>query len=169
MQTGLVLHVPEVRSIVGPIRRKHDPAASVGMPPHVTLIYPFMDSRAFDAAARRRLNSVCATTSPISMRFKGCGMFDRVLWLAPEPEEPIIGLVRSMAAAFPDYPPFGGAFAEIIPHLTVAHGDPSVFPKLQRRLERALASALEAEVRQISWFGLSEEGWIELGRFDLTG
>ena len=169
MQTGLVLHVPEARSIVGPIRRKHDPAASAGMPPHVTLIYPFMDSRAFDDAARQRLKSVCETTSPISMRFKGCGTFDRVLWLAPEPAEPIVDLVRSLEAAFPDHPPFGGAFAEVIPHLTVAHGDPSVLPKLQRRVERALASPLEAEARQISLFGLSQEGWIELERFNLAG
>ena len=42
-----------------------------------------------------------------------------VLSLAPEPAGPFRALTAAVHAAFPQYPPFGGAFADVIPHLTV--------------------------------------------------
>jgi 2'-5' RNA ligase superfamily protein len=42
-----------------------------------------------------------------------------VLYLAPRPDEPFRALTRAVCAAFPGYLPYGGAFADTIPHLTV--------------------------------------------------
>ena len=42
-----------------------------------------------------------------------------VLYLAPRPDEPFRALTRTVGAAFPGYRPYGGAFADTIPHLTV--------------------------------------------------
>ena len=54
MQTGLVLSLPVLAPALRSWRRR-DPAARNGMPPHVTLLHPFMDSRAFDDDARARV------------------------------------------------------------------------------------------------------------------
>jgi hypothetical protein len=43
-----------------------------------------------------------------------------VLWLDPNPAEPFRGLTAAVGAAFPECPPYGGAFDEVVPHLTVA-------------------------------------------------
>ena len=42
-----------------------------------------------------------------------------VLYLAPRPDEPFRALTRAVCAAFPSYLPYGGAFADTIPHLTI--------------------------------------------------
>ena len=41
-------------------------------------------------------------------------------YLAPDPGEPFVRLTRAFAERFPAYPPYGGAHADVIPHLTVA-------------------------------------------------
>jgi 2'-5' RNA ligase superfamily len=42
-----------------------------------------------------------------------------VLYLAPRPDEPFRALTRAACAAFPGYLPYGGAFADSVPHLTI--------------------------------------------------
>jgi hypothetical protein len=37
----------------------------------------------------------------------------------PNPPDPFRALTAAVHAAFPRYPPFGGAFADVIPHLTI--------------------------------------------------
>ncbi len=42
------------------------------------------------------------------------------MWLAPQPDEPFRILTRAVSAAFPGYMPYGGAYDDVVPHLTVA-------------------------------------------------
>ena len=50
-----------------------------------------------------------------------------VLYIAPEPDGPFRELTDALAQAFPEHPPYDGAFAEVVPHLTVAwHHDAPV-------------------------------------------
>lgn len=51
----------------------------------------------------------------------GLGRFPDVLWLDPQPTEPILALIAAVAARWPDHPPYRGEFGDApIPHLTVA-------------------------------------------------
>jgi hypothetical protein len=51
----------------------------------------------------------------LECRFAGTQWFgEDVLWLAPEPSAPFLALTAAVHATFPHYPPFGGAFAEVI-------------------------------------------------------
>jgi hypothetical protein len=45
------------------------------------------------------------------------------LYLAPSPAEPFKALTHAVVERYPDYPPYGGAFPEVIPHLTIADVD----------------------------------------------
>jgi len=44
---------------------------------------------------------------------------DDVVWLAPHPDTGFRALIAAVSKAFPDCPPYGGAFTELVPHLTI--------------------------------------------------
>jgi hypothetical protein len=41
------------------------------------------------------------------------------VYLAPEPRARFAALIQAAAGRWPAYPPYGGAYDEVIPHLTV--------------------------------------------------
>src|SRR5437660_989822 len=41
-ESALLIPVPEAEPLVGQWRLEHDPSARAGVPPHVTLLYPFL-------------------------------------------------------------------------------------------------------------------------------
>jgi hypothetical protein len=50
-----------------------------------------------------------------------CGRFPGVLYLAPEPDAGFRSLTGAVAAQWPEAPPYGGRFADVVPQLTIAH------------------------------------------------
>jgi hypothetical protein len=46
------------------------------------------------------------------------------LYVAPDDPSPVQDLISRVVATFPDYPPYRGAFAEVVPHLTVGADRP---------------------------------------------
>ena len=89
---------------------------SHGVPPHVTLLVP---APADVEAAAVALEPFAA----FDVTFTRFGRFPGALWLAPEPSEPFVAMTEALVSAFPDYPPYGGEFEGITPHLTVAQGE----------------------------------------------
>jgi 2'-5' RNA ligase len=119
------------------LRLRHDPMAAAGVPAHVTLLFPFLTTDELTPAVRRRLARIASQVRPFSVRFDDTGRFPGVLWLAPDPTAPFIELTERLAAAFPDHPPYEGAHADIVPHLTVAFGDEAMLDRLERKVVRA--------------------------------
>jgi ABC-type molybdate transport system substrate-binding protein len=66
-----------------------------------------------------------------------------------EAVEPVVGraLTETIAMRWPEAPPYGGQFIEVITHLTVAH---SQHPKVFDEVEAALACQLPAPRRSRS-------------------
>ena len=83
------------------------------LPAHVTVLYP-APGDAVEVA------KVLAPFDPFDVVFTRVDRFPGVLWLAPEPAEPFVAMTEAMIERFPEHPPYGGAYASIIPHLTVA-------------------------------------------------
>lgn len=93
------------------------------MPPHVTLIYPFADSELLAATRLRELAEVVSRSVAFTYRLVETARFTNappILYLVPEPAEPFCTLIDALAEAFPENPPYGGAYSEPIPHVTVA-------------------------------------------------
>ena len=44
---------------------------------------------------------------------------EQAVWLAPRPDAPFRALTKAVSAAFPGYLPYGGAYDDVVPHLTV--------------------------------------------------
>jgi 2'-5' RNA ligase superfamily protein len=69
---------------------------------------------------RDALATAVATVSAFGCEFGATSWFgEDVLYLPPRPDEPFRALTRAVCAAFPGYLPYGGAFTDTIPHLTV--------------------------------------------------
>jgi 2'-5' RNA ligase len=106
------------------LRDRMDPSAAVGVPAHVTLLYPFMPPAALKDDVRRVIERIIAREPSFSVNFRSVARWPSVVYLPPEPVEPFRRLTAALAAEFPDYPPYGGVHADVVPHLTVAEGQP---------------------------------------------
>jgi len=122
-QSALIVTVQEAEPVVGQLRERLDPAAREGVAPHVTILFPFADPREITAKTLSLVKTAITGFSPFSFELTEVSRFPDTLYLAPDPAEPFISLTRAVAAAFPQFPPYGGQFSDIVPHLTVAHGD----------------------------------------------
>lgn len=119
-ETALILPVPDAEPAVARWRLAHDPAAAQGVPAHITLLYPFRAPDELDDRIYADLERLFAAVPPIRLTLAGLCGFRDVLYLAPEPPEPLDQLIRTLMDRFPDLLPYGGTVGDPIPHLTVA-------------------------------------------------
>ena len=120
IESALVVLVPEAEPLAKPFRDPYDPSASEGVPAHITVLYPFKPPREIDAGVLEKLRRLFARFSPFNFSLAEMRRFPEVLYLAPTPDVPFKKLIQAVADQFPETPPYGGAFAEVIPHLTIA-------------------------------------------------
>jgi len=119
-QSAVLVPVPEAEQAVGGHRDRLDRAAAWGVPAHVTVLYPFVAPSAITAAVIAGVADAVGSVSAFDCEFAATAWFGQeVVWLAPRPDEPFRALTRAVSAAFPGYPPYGGAHDPVIPHLTI--------------------------------------------------
>lgn len=121
-QTGLIVRIPEAEPAVRAWREQLDPSAQAGVPAHVTVLFPFLDESRIDALVHSALADVLGSHQAFDLRFESCGRLPEVLYLVPEPDTQLRQLTEAIADHWPEAPPYGGRFAEIVPHLTIAQG-----------------------------------------------
>jgi 2'-5' RNA ligase len=126
------------------------------MPQHVTIVYP----SAGDVAA---IAQVLAPFDPFEVTFGRLDRFPGLLWLAPEPPEPFVAMTRAVVARFPEFPPYGGTYSSIVPHLTVARASLEETAALVEPL-LPLRSYVESVVLYTS---ADSRHWHEHATFDL--
>jgi 2'-5' RNA ligase len=120
--TSLLVLVPVAEPIAGPHRLRYDDSTAWGVPSHVTVLHPFMPAALVDDDVLARLAALFAAVPAFTATFRRTAWFgEEVLFLAPEPAEPFVALTAAVAAAFPEYPPYEGAYDGEHPHLTLAH------------------------------------------------
>ncbi|MEP6650060.1 MAG: 2'-5' RNA ligase family protein [Lapillicoccus sp.] len=169
--SAVIVAVPPAEPVVGHHRREHDASTAWGVPAHVTVLFPFMEPRALDDHVHAKLTRAVATVPEFTTTFGSTSWFeDKVLWLAPDPAEPFRVLTTSVAAAFPEHPPYAGAYEDVVPHLTVGVDAPA--EKL-RAVERQVQPELPVEMRVTEVqviVGRPEVGgsWDVIGRFPLA-
>ncbi|MEU1534992.1 2'-5' RNA ligase family protein [Streptomyces fagopyri] len=135
-QSGLIVKVPEAEPAVRVWRDSLDPSARAGVPAHVTVLFPFLEESLIDDDVFAAVGEVIGRHRPFEARFEHCGRFPGILYLVPEPDLPFRRLTEAIADRWPETPPFGGQFDEVVPHLTIA----------QRQDEAVLREA-EADLR----------------------
>ncbi|MGW0857653.1 2'-5' RNA ligase family protein [Streptomyces sp. NPDC002690] len=89
-----------------------------------------------------------------------------MLFLAPTPSGPLQALTRLVRQRWPEVPPYGGRFAEVVPHLTVAHGqERGVFDEIEADLAGRLP--FTARVSSVQLLVRDGEYWHERVAFPL--
>jgi hypothetical protein len=147
-ESAIVVELRELDTVIDQYRHALDPSRRWGMPAHLTLLYPFVPPAKVDHAILSDLKSVATRASAFDAEFDDFGWFaDRVVWLAPSHPEQFESLILHMMDAFPECRPYGGAFDEVIPHVTIGEGDEV---DLLRAATDAIRPQLPLEVRVTS-------------------
>lgn len=169
-QTALVL---PVLTLPGDVQRIWSgPSRSVnGIPPHITICFPFLPATELDAAVCKRLAKWCATQDSFDFDFTDVRRFDeRVVYLAPEPAEVFVQLITGVTGLFPQCEPYGGEFADVVPHLTLGED----LPRAQlRRVERVIRPTLPLRAHATQLWLMThaggDSGWTVARTFTLGG
>jgi 2'-5' RNA ligase len=157
-ETALVVLFPELEPVIGALRRDHTGDGARGMPPHATLIYPFAD--AADVAERRAtVGAALSRFAPFEVRFAETARFPDVVYVKPEPSEPFVAMTRTLMRAFPEFPPYGGRVAGIVPHVTVANGDEALLDRVEAEVAPKLKLGLTARVERAWLVEDTPAGW----------
>jgi 2'-5' RNA ligase len=168
VQTAVVVAFPELSPVVDGWReRTCDDKPSIGIPPHVTLLYPFVQAEAAEGSLHG-LRELFAETRAFDVTFRELRRFPELAYLAPEPPQPFSRLTEAIVERWPDYPPYEGIHDTVIPHLTVAYGDKALLDEAEADIapklpvdavvtEAVLLEELEPDTR-----------WGERARFPLA-
>lgn len=117
-RTALIVAVPEAEAAVADIRLQHVASAARGVPAHVTVLSPFIDSSEIDEGALAQLFAMFPAFPFVLDRVERWD--DGIVWLHPEPSRPFEDLTAAVWQRWPDYPPYKGTIDVLIPHLTVS-------------------------------------------------
>jgi len=140
----VLIPVPEAAPYVDGYRARFTHAHVVGLPPHVTLLYPFVDSAELTTGVLREVERVVADVDQFEVTFRSVARLEGpppTLYLVPQPAAPFADLTRALVAAFPAYPPYGGRYEEIVPHLTVATADAATLAPIAAAVSASLPLA----------------------------
>ncbi len=118
-RTALIVVVPEAEPAVRGLRLAHDWSAPLGVPAHITILFPFAAPADIDEAG---IADVVASVPAFEFELDRVERFaGGVVWLHPEPSAPFSALTEAIWRGFPDYPPYEGVHDVLIPHLTVSY------------------------------------------------
>lgn len=170
--TGIIAPVIAADPLVGPHRRILDRSAQWEVPPHVTILTPFLPPQAVTEAVIVRLQTALQTTAAFSCRFERTRWFGQdVLWLEPRPADPFRQMTMAVWTAFPDFPPYGGAADDVIPHLTIGERSTAGYEAMQvaeQRLQPTLPIATVIDHIQLIGGDSATGCWWIIQEFPLT-
>jgi hypothetical protein len=149
-ETAIVVRI-RVPAAIDRLRRAHDRAGRLGVPAHVTILYPFVAAPGLTPAVRGQIAEIAGEFRAFEVTFANVARWPGVVYLEPVPSSRFAALTDRCAAAFPDHPPYAGSIHEVIPHLTVVEGDAAPVDAIEDAARAALpfqaaANALEVLV-----------------------
>jgi 2'-5' RNA ligase len=157
-RTALIVAIPEAESTVGALRLEHDWSAPLGVPAHITILFPFADAAEVDEKA---IADVVGEFPAFAFELDRVGRFEGgPVWLHPKPSEPFVALTDAVWRRFPDYPPYEGAHEVVVPHLTVSY----------EPIELDVELPIRASVREVTLIEEAADGrWSVRRVFPLQG
>lgn len=162
--------VAEAEATVAHLRLQFDPVARLGVPAHVTVLFPFIPASEIRDEVMGRLAALFRTVPAFTHNFVRTAWFgDEVLWLASDAAQAFRSLTQLVWTAFPAYPPFEGQFDDVVPHLTIAdHGPPGEMQAAERTVARHLP--ISANTRAVTLMVEQPSGrWAVAEAFALKG
>lgn len=166
-QSVLLIPVPEADFAVRPRLAREAPellpADEDETAAHITLLCPFAAPEQLDEGVLAELGDLFADVTPFAFALTEVSSFPGgVTYLAPDPAGPFRQLTHELSTRFPEYPPYGDVFDEVVPHLTVStlvDGADRVRAELRPRLP------VRAQARQAALYWFEPGGTRRLATF----
>ena len=173
-RSALVVVVPEAEPVVSAWRRRfHSHSVERGIPPHITILFPFVPLGALDDGVLEALRRLYGPLRPFGFDLVSVETFPTTAWLAPAPAAPFLDLVAITRAAYPEYPPYGDPELVAVPHCTVGtDDDPGVVGEMARELRAGLGPQLPIRCRAAELTLLEErpdQSWATRATFLFEG
>lgn len=165
MESAILLAVPEAEPLVGALRREGDASAALGLPAHVTLLYPFVPDP--DVGVVEELRYFFAHVDGFDLTFTTVGEYPEIVYLAPDQAQECQGLVEALVRRWPGQPPYEGLFDEVVPHLTVVD-TPDGALRSRARAEVEAGLPVQSAAREASLWVHGEDGWTQLAALPLA-
>jgi 2'-5' RNA ligase len=172
-ESAIDIGLPELAELVDHWRMPTVPVASQGVPPHITLLYPWRPAP-LHPEDLHDVAAAVAGVAPFTLTFQQVGHFPGALFLSPEPEGVLRNLTRRLVRAFPETPPYGGQFgADPTPHLTIALAETEAeLNRLETEIRACLEPRFPLQV-PVHALSLEEEGtdgtWQIWATIELSG
>lgn len=139
-----------------------------GVPPHITLTFPFVPVAQLDDDVLMRLGDLWSTFPEFEHALVDTAWFgDDVLWLATDGDVVVRSMTDAVTKAFPQHPPYEGKFADVVPHLTIAERGS---PASMHTAEAEVRSVLPIQIRTQTVTLLAERSsgmWVRRTSFAL--
>ena len=146
-ETALLVPVAAAEPLVRRHRLARDPVAPLGVPAHITVLYPFVPPDEIDQEVCDAITGVLDRFSAFDFALTDVRTFpDGVLYLAPDPAAPFVAITDALVERWPERPPYHGAFDSVIPHLSVAMVTNGAPAELEAELNGGLPLRTRADV-----------------------
>lgn len=139
---------------------------ALGIPFHVTLLYPFAPAGELVEEAR----AFFAGRPPFDFALTRVAAWPDVVYAVPEPDEQLRACMQELFALFPQWPPYGGIHEDVVPHATLA--EEVDVAALRDEIERRIGPHLphRCQARDVSLLEqIAPDRWRERERFPLGG
>lgn len=164
---GAVVLLPptDLYPAIDTIRQQHD-AQIVRWMPHIPLLFPFKAPEDFEGCLPK-LAEVCRKSGPLTVtlsevRFSKLESGRGALWLACEPETPLISLHQRLLETFPEAGRKTGQPAPFLPHIIVGQSRTHLAVQRIAKELQASWSAVTAEIACVSLVGRERTGPFEV-------
>ena len=118
LETAVVIVLDDARPQLEPVRAEfHAGSVAMGIPLHVTLLYPFAPPGEVDEGA---LADLFGGFERYGLTLTGLATWPQVVYAVPEPRERLLAMMRALFEKYPAYPPYAGEIAEPEPHATLS-------------------------------------------------
>jgi len=115
----MIIPIPEVEPIVGPLRLEYDETARLGVPAHITVLILFARRQSVGTEIET-LREACRSIETFPFSFTEVRRFPSTVYLHPDKSEAFVEITKTLAQLWPQCEPYNGIHDEVIPHLTVA-------------------------------------------------
>lgn len=153
-ESTLLIPVLSAEPLIKNLRSKYDSNSHHGVPPHITILYPFKNPDEINAQDLTQLKKIFSERSVFSFVLNRINTFPEVVvYLEPSEREKFINLTEEIIQAFPKYRPYEGKFGKINPHLTLGR-------ELGERFSEALDDIRKEIEMKLPIPARAQEAWL---------
>ena len=167
--SAFVVEVPAAESLVGELRSRFDATSKLGVPAHITVLFPFMAPDEITSDVLCEAQTALNAVQSFGFSLPKIGRFAATAYLSPAPSEPFVALTTALTQRFPMFRPYGDAHERTVPHLTVAYGDASNAVAAAAELEQRLCASgpIRTRCKSVTLLENSSGRWREMHVFSL--